>query len=106
MLFWGTSLDLFKFSSKGLCYISIEGEGFFNYNGERHSNSKLLGDCVSINERPKRSKASKVSKYTPEEKAERAIISTMGYYFNNLEEERERKRLHAKKRRAVKTKQQ
>ena len=45
---------------------------------------QLLEDYVSINERRKRSKVSKGSKYTPEEKAERAI-STMRYYYNNLE---------------------
>ena len=38
---------------------------------------KLLEDYASINERHKRSKASKGSKYTPEEKAERARISTI-----------------------------
>ena len=46
---------------------------------------KLLEDYVSINERPKRSKVSKGSKYTPEEKAERARLSTMKYYYNNME---------------------
>ena len=62
---------------------------------------KLLEDYVSVNERPKPSKVSKGSKYTPEEKAERARISTMTYYYNNLEKERERKRLYAQNKRAI-----
>ena len=40
---------------------------------------KLLEDYVSINERLKRSKVSKGSKYTPEEKDERARISAVKY---------------------------
>ena len=60
-----------------------------------------LEDYVSINERPKRSKVSKGSKYTSEEKAERARIFTMKCYYNNLEKERERKRLYAQNKRAI-----
>ena len=59
----------------------------------------LLEDYVSINEQPKRSKASKCNKYTPGEKAKRAIILT--YYYNNLRQERERKRLHAQNKKAM-----
>ena len=46
----------------------------------------LLEDYASINEHPKRSKLNTNSKYTPGEKAERARISTMKYYYNSLEQ--------------------
>ena len=39
----------------------------------------------------------KGSKYTDEEKAERARISTMKCYYNNLEKERERSRINQAK---------
>ena len=41
----------------------------------------LLEYYVPINERPKK----KCSKYTDEEKAERARISTRTYYYKNIE---------------------
>ena len=44
----------------------------------------LLEDYVLIYERPKK----KCSKYTDEEKAERARISTINYYYKNIEKER------------------
>ena len=47
-----------------------------------------LEDYVSINERPKKN----CCRYTDEEKAERARISTRSYYYQNIEKERERKR--------------
>ena len=47
-----------------------------------------LEDYVSINERQQK----KYNKYTDEEKAERARISTKRYHPNNNEKERERKR--------------
>ena len=62
---------------------------------------QLLEDYVSINARPKRSKVSKGSKYTPGEKAERARISTIKYHYNNLGKERERTRLYAQHQRAI-----
>ena len=52
--------------------------------GQRIQTQKLLEDYVSINERPKRSKIIKSSKCTPGEKADRARISTMTYYYYNL----------------------
>ena len=69
--------------------------------GQSMQTLTLLEDYVSINERPKRSKVSKGSKYTPEEKAERARISTMKCYYNNLGKARERKRLYAQNKRAI-----
>ena len=50
-------------------------------------------------DKPKRGKGRPPgSKYTDEEKAERARQSTMKYYYNNLEKERERTRAyHAQK---------
>ena len=48
----------------------------------------LLGKYVSIYEKPKK----KCSKYTDEEKAERARTSTINYYYKNTEE-RERTRV-------------
>ena len=43
-------------------------------------------EYISIYDRPKR----RGSKYTDEEKAERARISTRNYYYRNIEKERER----------------
>ena len=56
-------------------------------------------EYISIYERPKRRGAPRGSKYTDEEKAERARISTNNYYYRNIEKERERTLLiyHRKK---------
>ena len=37
------------------------------------------------------------SKYTVEERAERARLSTMTYYYNSIEQERERSRVYQAK---------
>jgi hypothetical protein len=56
-------------------------------------------EYISIYEqRPKKQRGRpKGSKYTDEEKAERARLSTMKYYYNNLEKERERSRINKAK---------
>ena len=57
-------------------------------------------EYISIYDRPKRGKgAPRGSKYTDEEKSERARISTRNYYYRNIEKERERTLLiyHKKK---------
>ena len=51
-------------------------------------------EYISIYDRPKRRGAPRGSKYTDEEKAERARISTKNYYYRNIEKEQERKRLY------------
>ena len=52
-------------------------------------------EYISIYDKPKRGKGRPTgSKYTDEQKAERARISTMKYYYNNLEKERERSRIN------------
>ena len=51
-------------------------------------------EYISIYDKPKRGKGRpKGSKYTDEEKSERARISTKDYYYRNIEKERERHRL-------------
>ena len=55
-------------------------------------------EYISIYDKPKRGKGRPSgSKYTDEQKAERARISTMKYYYNNLEKERERSRINKTK---------
>ena len=55
-------------------------------------------EYISIYDKPKRGKGRpQGSKYTDEEKAERARLSTMKYYYNNLEKERERSRINQAK---------
>ena len=58
---------------------------------------------ISIYDKPKRGKGRpQGSKYTVEERAERARLSTMKYYYNNLEKERERSRINKAKKRIFK----
>ena len=55
-------------------------------------------EYISIYDKPKRGKGRPTgSKYTDEQKAERARLSTMKYYYNNLETERERSRINQAK---------
>ena len=55
-------------------------------------------EYISIYDKPKRKKGRPPgSKYTVEERAERARLSTMKYYYNNLEKERERSRINKAK---------
>ena len=50
---------------------------------------------ISIYDKPKRGKGRpQGSKYTVEERAERARLSTMTYYYNHTEQERERSRFN------------
>ena len=60
-------------------------------------------EYISIYEqRPKKPRGRpKGSKYTDEEKAERARQSTMKYYYNNLEKERERSRINQAKKKNI-----
>tara|TARA_Y100000389_G_scaffold185286_1_gene204547 strand:- start:607 stop:825 length:219 start_codon:yes stop_codon:yes gene_type:complete len=60
-------------------------------------------EYVSIYEqRPKKQRGRpKGCKYTDEEKAERARLSTMKYYYNNLEKERERSRINKAKKKNI-----
>ena len=61
-------------------------------------------EYISIyDNKPKKSRQGRPtgSKYTDDEKAERARISTMKYYYNNLETERERCRIHRAKKKNV-----
>jgi len=60
-------------------------------------------EYISIYDKPKRKKGRPPgSKYTVEERAERARLSTMKYYYNNLEKERERSRINkAKKKNTI-----
>ena len=55
---------------------------------------------ISIHGQPKRGKGRpQGSKYTVEERAERARLSTMTYYYNNTEQERERSRVYQARKR-------
>ena len=59
-------------------------------------------EYISIYDKPKRGKGRpKGSQYTDEEKAERARLSTMKYYYNNLETERERSRINQAKKKNI-----
>ena len=61
-------------------------------------------EYISIYDKPKRGKGRPTgSKYTDEQKAERARLSTMKYYYNNLETERERSRINQAKKRISKS---
>ena len=52
-------------------------------------------EYISIYDRPKeKTGRPRGSKYTDEEKAERARISTKNYYYRNIEKEKERKQLY------------
>ena len=62
--------------SKQKVIISIEGNLIME-----QSTQTLLEDYVSIYEKPQK----KYNKYTDEEKAERARISTRSYYYKNIE---------------------
>ena len=76
---------IFNFNLNSFLHKRIEGKTLLTIMEQSIQTQQLLEDYVSINERPKRSKVSKCSKYTPEEKAGRARISTMKYYYSNLE---------------------
>ena len=55
-------------------------------------------EYISIYDKPKRGKGRpRGSKYTDDEKAERARLSTMKYYYNNIEKEKERARINQAK---------
>ena len=55
-------------------------------------------EYISIYDKPKRGKGRpQGSKYTVEERTERARLSTMTYYYNNIERERKRSRVHQAK---------
>ena len=59
-------------------------------------------EYISIYDKPKRGKGRPTgSKYTDEQKAERARLSTMKYYYNNLETERERSRINQAKKKNI-----
>ena len=59
-------------------------------------------EYISIYDKPKRFKGRpRGSKYTDEEKAERSRLSTMKYYYNNLEKERERSRINQAKKKNI-----
>ena len=59
-------------------------------------------EYISIYDKPKRGKGRpRGSKYTDDEKAERARLSTMKYYYNNLEKERERSRINKAKKKNI-----
>ena len=59
-------------------------------------------EYISIYDKPKRGKGRPTgSKYTDEQKTERARLSTMKYYYNNLETERERSRINQAKKKNI-----
>ena len=59
-------------------------------------------EYISIYDKPKRGKGRPTgSKYTDEQKAERARLSTMKYYYNNLETERQRSRINQAKKKNI-----
>ena len=59
-------------------------------------------EYISIYDKPKKRKGRPHgSKYTDEEKAERARLSTMKYYYKNLETERERSRINQAKKKNI-----
>ena len=60
--------------------------------------NKTYIEYISIYDKPKRGKGRpQGSKYTVEERAERARLSTMTYHYNNIEQERERSRAYEAK---------
>ena len=59
-------------------------------------------EYISIYDKPKRGKGRpQGSNYTDEQKAERARLSTMKYYYKNLETERERSRINQAKKKNI-----
>ena len=57
--------------------------------------TQIMEEYISIYDKPKRGKGRpQGSKYTVEERAERARLSTMKYYYSNIEKERERSRAY------------
>ena len=60
--------------------------------------TQIMEEYISIYDKPKRGKGRpQGSKYKVEERAERARLSTMTYYYNNIEQERERSRVYQAK---------
>ena len=66
---------------------------------EKSTTNRTDIDYISIyDNKPKgRPGRPRGSKYTDEERAERARLSTMNYYYNNLEQEREISRINKAK---------
>ena len=61
-------------------------------------NRQIMEEYISIYDKPKRGKGRpQGSNYTVEERAERARLSTMKCYYNNIEKERERSRVYQAK---------
>ena len=59
-------------------------------------------EYISIYDKPKRGKGRpQGSNYTVEERAERARLSTMKCYYNNIEKERERSRVYQAKKQNI-----
>ena len=59
-------------------------------------------EYISIYDKPKRGKGRpQGSNYTDEQKAERVRLSTMKYYYKNLETERERSRINQAKKKNI-----
>ena len=65
--------------------------------------TQIMEEYISIYDKPKRGKGRpQGSNYTVEERAERARLSTMKYYYSNIEKERERSRVYQAKTRTFK----
>ena len=64
--------------------------------------NRTVLEYISIYDKPKRGKGRpQGSNYTDEQKAERARLSTMKYYYKNLETERERSRINQAKKKNI-----